>query len=122
MAHTDALGEFIQKLHTDTDLQEKYETDPAAALEGYEVTHHEHDAVATKDHDDLVAIGVAASIEDLPPIMGGGDDCDDPEPELPYHLRARLEAIEANIQHLLEHTTPQPKLPVPPRPGPWMGG
>jgi hypothetical protein len=118
MAHTDALGDFIEKLHTDTDLQEKFKSDPAEALEDFEVTHHEHDAVITRDLDDLVAVGVAHEIAALPEVLRG--DARDPEPRLPDHLLDRLERIEANILHLFEHTTPQPKFPVPPRPGPGL--
>jgi hypothetical protein len=109
MAHTDALGEFIQKLHTDTDLQQKFESDPAKALEGFDVTHHEHDAVITRDLDDLVAVGVTHAISELPPVLRG--ECEDEPERLPDHLRVRLERIEANILHLLEHTTPRPETP-----------
>ncbi len=120
MAHTEALGEFIQKLHTDTDLQQKFQSDPSEALEGFEVTHHEHDAVITRDLDDLVAVGVAGAIADLPPVLRGDHE---EEPELlPDHLRIRLERIEANILHLMEHTIPQPRIPDVPGPGPQPRG
>jgi hypothetical protein len=123
MAHTDALGELIQKLHTDNDLQEKFKSDPAEAIEPFDLTHHEEDALITRDLDDFVAVGVVGSIAELPEVLRG-ERGEEPEPDLPDHLRLRLERIEANILHLLEHATPQPKFPVPPRPGPgpWLGG
>jgi hypothetical protein len=114
MAHTDALGDLIQQLHTDTDLQEKFKTNPGEAVEPFDLTHHEEDAVITRDLDDLVAVGVVSEIADLPEVLRG--DHQEPEPDLPNHLIARLERIEANILHLFEHTTPQPKFPIPPRP------
>ncbi|HEX8645857.1 MAG TPA: hypothetical protein VF715_03085 [Thermoleophilaceae bacterium] len=119
MAHTDALGNLLQQLHTDTNLQEAFKSNPANAVEAFDLTHHEEDAVVSRDLDDLVAVGAVGAIADLPEVLRG--DHREEEPDLPRHLLDRLERIEANILHLFEHTTPQPKVPPVP-PGPWQSG
>lgn len=122
MAHTAALGQLIQQLDSDTSLQDAFRTNPSNALEPFDVTSHEHDAVVTRDLDDLVALGVASSIEELPEVLRGTRE-EGPHYNVPEHLRDRLDWIRRRIPHLM-HPRPRvpdegpPPPPEPPDPGP----
>lgn len=119
MAHTAALADLIQQLHTDTTLQDKFKQDPAGTIEPFDISSHEHDAVATRDLDDLVAVGVAHSIEELPEVLRGTRE-EEPHSELPDHLRERIDRIRLDLHHLFDRH-PHPGIPLQPEPGPVPG-
>lgn len=120
MAHTAALGQLIEQLDTDENLKDAFRSNPANALEPFDVTGHEHDAVVTRDLDDLVAIGAAASIEALPEVLRG-TRADGPHFNVPEALRDRLEWIRRRIPDLMDRN-PHPSIPrIPPQPGPGPG-
>ena len=120
MPHTAALGDLVAQLHTNETLQSAFQSNPASALEPFDVTGHEHDAVVTRDLDDLVAIGVASTIEELPEVLRG-TRADEPHWNVPEHLRDRLEWIRRRIPDLMDRN-PHPAIPrIPPQPGPGPG-
>jgi hypothetical protein len=81
MAYTAALGQLIQQLHTDQQLQSEFEQSPQLVCEKWDLTTHEHDAMVDRDCDELVALGVADSVGDLPEVLGcGGDRGPGPRP------------------------------------------
>jgi hypothetical protein len=120
MAYTAALGQLIQQLRTDTALQNAYRASAQAVLDDFDLTPHEHDAVMTRDHDDLVALGVVSSISDLPEVLRGG--ARDPGVKLPGgSLVDRLRDLLENVANRLPrpfNRLPIPRRPAPPEPGP----
>jgi hypothetical protein len=62
---------LFDRLRNQPAVQNAYRANPSQAVSGYGITEHERDAVVTKDLDDLVAIGLAASIEELPEVVRG---------------------------------------------------
>lgn len=95
MAHTDHLGELLEKLHTDESLQEQFKSNPEEALASFELTHHERDAVITRDLDDLVAIHAVWSIDELPEALRG--EHEEPHYNAPDHMHYRI----GRIKHFL---------------------
>lgn len=134
MPATDALVQLLADLRTDTALQAAFTQNPGVAVEDYDLTGHERDAVVTRDLDDFVALGLVSSISQLPPVLRGGGPSS--SPWLPEWLRRLLDRIlrrRGGGPHVdprpgpgpLPDPAPQPHpgpAPVPdPRPGPGPG-
>jgi hypothetical protein len=119
MAITDDLVQLLNRLRTDTGLQATFLSNPSAALQSYQLTGHERDAVITRDLDDLVAIGAAASIADLPGVLRG-ERADRPLGGGGW-LSRQVEALRQAMRGLIERRPipGRPEVPRPrPRPGP----
>jgi Aromatic-ring-opening dioxygenase LigAB, LigA subunit len=109
LAHTAALGELIQQLHTDQALQEQFKASPQDVCDQYELTAHEHDAMVDRDCDDLVGLGVADSAADLPDALGCGRRGPDFGDSLVDRLKAILQGLRNRLPKVFD------RLPIPPR-------
>jgi Aromatic-ring-opening dioxygenase LigAB, LigA subunit len=121
MAYTTALGQLVQQLHTDTTLQNAFAANPSAVAGDFDLTSHEHDAVVTRDCNDLVALGVANSISALPDVM-----CPDRAPttgpgSVIDRLRRELGSRLPSIFDRIPRPRPPGPRPRPPEPGPFPG-
>ena len=119
MPATDDLVQLLADLRTNTDLQAAFVANPGGAVQNYELTAHERDAVVTRDLDDFVALGVVSAISELPPVLRGGAT-GPVGPWLPEWLRRLLDRIRGRNRP--PHLDPRPRpgpLPDPrPLPGP----
>jgi hypothetical protein len=114
LAHTDALAELIQQLHTDQSLQGQFKASPQDVCDQYELTPHEHDAMVDRDCEDLVALGVADSVSDLPKVLGcGGGGQRGPESDFGDSLADRLKGLLQGLRNRLPKVFD--RLPIPPR-------
>jgi hypothetical protein len=94
MAVTDDLTLLLQRLHSNQSLIAQFQADPDAAVQNYELTPHERDAVVTRDLDDFVALGVVNSIEELPAVLRGlPTGPPRPRPSILETLRRMLDRI-----------------------------
>jgi aromatic-ring opening dioxygenase LigAB LigA subunit len=121
MAATGALVQLLADLRTDTALQAAFVQNASAAVQDYEITAHERDAVVTRDLDDFVALGVVSSISQLPLVLRGGTPTG---PRLPEWLRKLLDRLRGRgrgpgpAPHPRPGPLPDPVPPPGPRPGP----
>jgi hypothetical protein len=112
VASTDHLVQLVEQLRTNTSLQEQWDQDPASAIASFELTVHERDAVLTRDSDDFVALGIVASIWELPWRLRSGSRLGD--------LLLRLRLLFRGLLDRLG--IPRPRVPWrPPRPLPQPG-
>jgi hypothetical protein len=102
---TDDLGTLLQQLHTSSTLQNAYRSNPAQAVQAFDLTAHERDAVVSKDLDDFVALGVVQTIWQLPAVMRG-----DATPT----IRDRLLQLRLRIERVLHIRRPIGPDPAPP--------
>jgi hypothetical protein len=109
MPVTDDLVQLLDRLRTDQTLIAQFRANPGTAIQDFEITAHERDAVVTRDLDDFVALGVVASIWDLPEVLTG------PRPGGP--LRGILDRLKALLKGILRRRR-VPQRPIPPRPRP----
>jgi len=121
MAATGALVQLLADLRTNPALQAAFVQNASTAVEDYELTGHERDAVVTRDLDDFVALGLVSSISDLPAVLRGGAPTG---PRVPEWLRRLLDWLRGRGRgsEPAPHPGPGP-LPDPnprprPRPGP----
>jgi hypothetical protein len=122
MSATDDLHQLLQQLESDSALQASFRAHPGAAIENFEITAHERDAIVTRDLDDFVALGVVSSIWDLPEVLTG------PRPSGLDLLRLRLaKALELLMslprririgRDVIRVPRPRPKPEPRPRPAP----
>src|SRR3954468_9824317 len=120
MAATDALMQLLADLRTQTAWQTAFVQNASAAVQDYELTGHERDAVLTRDLDDFVALGLVSSISELPAVLRGGSPTG---PRLPEWLRRLIDLLRGRGRgpEPVPHPGPWP-LPDPsPRPGPRPG-
>lgn len=110
MAVTGELVTLLQQLRTNTTLQNQYRANPAQAVEDFELTAHERDAVVSKDLDDFVALGVVSTIWELPAVMRG---------DMTPTIFDRLLQLRLRLQRLVRFRVPAG--PTPPDPGPFPG-
>jgi hypothetical protein len=71
MPVTDDLVQLLDRLRSDQTLIAQFRTSPGTAIQDFEITAHERDAVVTRDLDDFVALGVVSSISQLPEVLRG---------------------------------------------------
>jgi hypothetical protein len=114
MPATDALVQLLAQLRTNSGLQAAFLANPSAAVQDFDLTAHERDAVVTRDLDDFVALGVVSSISELPAVLRG-------EPGgswMPDWLRRLLDRFIRRNRG--PHVDPRPRPgPIPrPLPGP----
>jgi hypothetical protein len=112
MPVTDELVLLLDRLRNDQTLIAEFRANPTSAIEDFDVTAHERDAVVTRDLDDFVALGVVSSIWQLPEVLTGA------RPGGP--LVRLLDRIRVVLKGLLRrdrvpHAQPRPG-PDPPRP------
>jgi len=126
VAVTSDMQLLYSRLAGDANVQAQYRADPSAAVAGYDLTAHEHDAIVTKDLDDLVALGLAPTIEALPEVVRGTRSPQPPGPRRPDLGRPGLERPPGGPEIPRPRPRPMPGPPDPrpdgprprPRPGP----
>ena len=120
MSATDDLAQLLTDLRTNTGLQAAFVANPSGAVQNYDLTAHERDAVVTRDLDDFVALGLVASISELPAVLRGGP-VGPAGPSLPAWLRRLIDRILGRRGG--PHVDPRPRPgPLPdPRPLPGHG-
>jgi hypothetical protein len=116
---------LFDRLHHQPVVQQAYLADPAQAVSGYELTTHERDAVISKDLDDLVALGLAPSIGELPEVVRGTRAPGQPglSPGLIERIRAALAKALGRAPGI-DRRPDRPDIPRPrprPEPGPGPG-
>jgi hypothetical protein len=122
MAVTAELTQLFDKLRTDAAVQASFRTNPATATEGFALTAHERDAVVSRDLDDFVALGVVASIDQLPAVLRG----EPAGPAVPPVVRgggwgwlaAQVERLRQALRNVRIGGPPRPGPDPPPGPGP----
>jgi hypothetical protein len=121
MPATDDLVDLLNQLRTNATLQAAFRSSPSAALESFDLTAHERDAVMTRDLDDFVALGVVASISELPEVLRGERAAGG------SWLLRQVETLRRGVRDLLDRRRPLPTRfdvprprpqPGPPQPGP----
>jgi hypothetical protein len=125
IAVTSDMQLLFDRLYHQPAVQQAYLDDPAQAVSEYDITAHERDAVVTKDVDDLVALGLAPSIEELPEVVRGTRAPGQP-PGLLDRIRDALKKILGRAPGIdtgpdrPDIPRPRPR-PDPPGPGPGPG-
>ena len=114
MAVTEDLILLVDRLRTDSAFIASFQANAPAAIQGYELTPHERDAVITRDSDDFVALGVVSSISQLPPALGGSTTSS----QLSWLLKLKLRLLQKLRIRRPTIREPRPKGPFPPGPGP----
>jgi hypothetical protein len=110
MAVTSALTTLLQRLHTDQALISHFESSPSGAVQDFDLTAHERDAVVTRDLDDFVNLGAVNAIEELPAVLRGAPSGHPgPRPSILDRLRRVLDRIRRR--------QPAPSQPRPIDPG-----
>jgi hypothetical protein len=119
-AVTDDLVQLLARLGTDGALQTSFRANPGTAIQHFDLTGHERDAVISRDLDDFVALGVVNSISELPAVLRGESE---PRPLYGGSWFARqLEALRQALLRLRRPILRSPNVPIPrplpPRPDP----
>jgi hypothetical protein len=116
---------LFDRLHNHVPTQNAFLADAKQAIEAFDLTAHERDAVLTRDCDDLVAIGLAQTTAGLPDVLG----CPG-VPQLSNDILERLRRVLAEVVQPLRRIPERlpdlpvpgfPRRPVPPRPEPRPG-
>jgi hypothetical protein len=115
MPATDDLVDLLNQLWTNATLQAAFRSSPSAALESFDLTAHERDAVITRDLDDFVALGVVASISELPEVLRGERVAGG------SWLLHQVDTLRRGVRELLDRRRPLPTRFDVPRPGPQPG-
>jgi hypothetical protein len=119
LSATDDLVQLLAQLRTNTGLQAAFLANPSAAVQDFELTAHERDALVTRDLDDFVALGVVTSISQLPAVLRGEHE---PRPAgswMPEWLRKLIDRLLNRGGG--PHVDPRPRPGPLPRPGPGPG-
>ena len=123
MAVTEDMALLFDRLRNHAPTQQAFAANRAQAIAEYELTAHERDAVLTSDCDDLVALGLASSVDGLPDAL----DCPPfVRPGLDPNILDRLAGALADALRPIRDRIPFPdrlelpppfrRRPVPPRP------
>ena len=113
-AWTDDLEQLLEQLATNQQLIARFEQNRANAVAPFDLTHHEREAVVTRDLDDFVELGIVDAIEDLPPVLRG--ERAGGIPGLASGIFDRLKPLIDRIRRTIPGL-PDPPIP-PPDPGP----